>query len=94
MDAFLDGRSIQSESDFYAAWVGLDGVPEWVGHNLDALWDTATGLIEHQMTLYWRHADHSQTAMGDCFDKIVDVLRESEVETQGHFQIRLVNALN
>jgi ribonuclease inhibitor len=77
----IDGHMVQTEHAFHEAVMNASGIG-WYGHNLDALWDLLTGLVESPISIRWRAATVSQAAMGDGFDKIVEVIRAAE----GHYQ--------
>jgi Barstar (barnase inhibitor) len=40
----LHGADWGAADDFYAAYFAAVGAPEWHGRNLDALWDSLTGI--------------------------------------------------
>ena len=95
IEVFIDGAAIDSKEAFFEAFVALESVPDWVGHNLDALWDTLTGLIEAPMVLNWMNSGESARAMGVDFDKIVSTMRQAETERlDGWFKLQLLSGKN
>lgn len=95
IEVFVDGSTIDSKEAFFQAFVALEGVPDWVGHNLDALWDTLTGLIEAPMVLNWAHSEESARAMGPDFEEIVSTMRQAETERpDGWFKLQLLSGKN
>jgi ribonuclease inhibitor len=74
----IDGADVASESDFHSLLAGHPKVPGFYGRNLDALWDTITGLIERPFSIIWFNTDQSRARMGPGFDRIVAILNEAE----------------
>lgn len=92
MEILLDGREIRTESAFHdriaeaASAAGFDGY----GRNLDALWDTLTGILPLPLSIHWVRSGASRAAMGPTFDKLVGVIREAEAELgPSHFKVRV-----
>ena len=81
MDYWIDGRTIRSIDDFHEAFARLGCAPEWIGRNMDALWDTLTGLLQGPVILHWTDAEMSAQAMGTEFDRLVALMREAEADT-------------
>ncbi|MGH7026347.1 barstar family protein [Brevundimonas sp.] len=81
MEAHIDGRTIKTTDDFYEAFARIEGVPNWFGRNLDALWDTVTGLLEKPVTLDWRNFQASRDAMGPDFETLIELLLQAQAET-------------
>ena len=94
VEAHIDGLGIRTVGDFYEAFAQIEGVPQWFGRNLDALWDTVTGLLDGPVTLNWFNADASAEAMGDDFETLVSLLRNAERETATKFTLHLMGAAN
>ncbi|HBI19267.1 MAG TPA: hypothetical protein DDY79_08150, partial [Brevundimonas sp.] len=84
----IDGRTILSRADFYAAVDKVEGTPDWIGHNLDALFDVLVAIWPKPTTLEWTYATASATAMGADFDILTGVLRDAENEPRSRFTFR------
>ncbi|WP_427791804.1 L-threonine 3-dehydrogenase [Brevundimonas diminuta] len=67
MEVVLDGRRICSRDDFYAQIERIEGVPDWFGRNLDALFDLVLAALPGPLTIRWIHAEASAEAMGADF---------------------------
>jgi ribonuclease inhibitor len=89
VDVHFDGRSIRSRDDFYAAIERIEGVPDWFGRNLDALFDLVLAVLPGPLTIHWSHAEVSADAMGPDFDIVTGVLRDAEGEPRSRFKLRL-----
>lgn len=67
----------QSEADRHDnvhEWLKRElGLPEWYGHNLDALWDCVTGYLPKPLKIRWV-ADSDR---GERYAAIVEVFREA-----------------
>jgi ribonuclease inhibitor len=74
----IDGADVASEDDFQSLLAGHPKVPNFYGRNLDALWDTITGLIERPFSIVWFNTEQSRARMEDGFDRVVAVLKEAE----------------
>jgi ribonuclease inhibitor len=88
----IDGKAIRMSKDFHDQFRRCPTVPSFYGGNLDALWDTLTGLVELPLKLIWRDASASREALGHEFDRIVRVLEEAARETstyRGSFEVEL-----
>lgn len=81
MEAQIDGQTIKTTADFYEAFARIEGVPNWFGRNLDALWDTVTGLLEKPVTLDWQNFQASKDAMGPDFEMLIELLLQAQAET-------------
>ena len=77
----LDGRNIQSKAAFFQAFAAIDGVPDGMDDNVDALWDAITGHIEKPVELTWINAEDSRRTMGLDFRMILAVLQEAAQAT-------------
>ena len=88
----VDGRSVLSRADFYAAIDGVEGTPDWFGHNLDALFDVLVAIWPKPTRLVWSHASISAAAMGPDFDILSGVLRDAENEPRSRFTFRVFDA--
>lgn len=84
----IDGRTIRSRADFYAAVARVDETPEWFGHNLDALFDVLVAIWPKPTALEWTHAAVSAAAMGADFNTLAGVLRDAETEPRSRFTFR------
>lgn len=85
----IDGRTILSRADFYAAVDRVKGTPDWFGHNLDALFDVLVAIWPKPTMLEWTFATASATAMGADFDILTGVLRDAENEPRSGFSFRV-----
>jgi RNAse (barnase) inhibitor barstar len=79
VNLLLDGSTIRSMRDFHEAVRAASGI-DFYGDNLDALWDLLIGLVERPVRIVWIHAAQSETAMGEDFARIVDVIRNAATE--------------
>lgn len=67
----------QSEADRYEndhEWLKHElSLPEWYGHNLDALWDCVTGYLQMPLKIRWvADSEHDER-----YGAIVEILREA-----------------
>jgi len=67
----------QSEADRYEnvhEWLKHElSLPEWYGHNLDALWDCVTGHLQMPLKIRWiADSEHDER-----YDAIVEILQEA-----------------
>jgi ribonuclease inhibitor len=75
----IDGAEILTIEEFHDKLSACPAVPAFYGKNLDALWDTLTGLIEKPFRIVWRNASVSRRNLPDDFDLLVTVLEEAAV---------------
>lgn len=75
MKIIIDGLFIESENDFHKAIAKELNLPGWYGHNLDALWDVLTGMIERPLKLVWLNSEMSRTRLSR-YEKILELLEE------------------
>ncbi|ADL02047.1 barstar family protein [Brevundimonas subvibrioides] len=85
----IDGRSILTRADFYAAVESVEGTPDWMGRNLDALFDVLVALWPKPTVLEWTHAAFSARAIGPDFEIITGVLRDAQTEPCSRFTLRV-----
>ena len=78
MILIIEGKKILSSKDFHQTIANCPIVPDFYGKNLDALWDTLTGLIGRPFSIKWTHSEISKQHMGPDFDKIVKVLEDTK----------------
>jgi ribonuclease inhibitor len=74
MKVIIEGNDIHTEADFHKKIAEALGFPSHYGKNLDALWDVLSTDIERPITLVWKNSASSKVAMGEAFEKIVDLL--------------------
>lgn len=74
----FDGEAIQTEADFHHALAEALDLPGYYGRNLNALWDVLSTDVVRPISIQWRNSEASKTAMGERFDRIVEVLRKVE----------------
>ena len=75
MKIIIDGLFIASEDDFHKAIAKELNLPSWYGHNLNALWDVLTGMIERPLELVWLNSEMSRTRLGR-YEKIIELLED------------------
>ena len=85
----IDGRSVLSRADFYAAIEQVEGTPDWMGRNLDALFDVLVAIWPKPTVLEWSHAEVSAAAMGPDFEILCGVLRDAVTEPRSQFTLRV-----
>ena len=61
----------------------LLGLPEYYGHNLDALWDCLTSCVELPVLVRWLDFSISQEYMGDYAQQMLAVFQDAEQELPG-----------
>ena len=56
-------------------------LPEWYGRNLDALWDSLTGImyLPAEITIIYSF-NYSDKALADEIDKMIDIFKEAAEE--------------
>jgi len=56
-------------------------LPEWYGRNLDALWDSLTGImyLPAEITIIYS-SNYSDKALADEIDKMIDIFKEAAEE--------------
>ena len=87
----IDGRFVLSRADFYAAIEQVKGTPDWMGRNLDALFDVVVAIWPKPTVLEWNHAGASASAMGADFEILLGVLRDAVTEPRSQFTLRVFN---
>ncbi|AQR61320.1 hypothetical protein BZG35_06390 [Brevundimonas sp. LM2] len=85
----IDGRSVLSRADFYAAIEQVAATPDWMGRNLDALFDVLVANWPKPTLLQWTHATVSAAAMGPDFDILLGVLRDAQSEPRSGFTVQV-----
>lgn len=86
----LDGRKIVSLNDFYDQLSFHLPLPDYFGHNLDALWDILSTDIEGPFEIVWKNSDDSKKLMGKDFERIVELFKNLEKE-RDDFQFVMEN---
>jgi len=87
-EIILDGKKIDSSDQLHAALQKALELPDYYGHNLDALWDCLTGLIEMPLTIRWVHFQESKQKLGEYSQLLLELFRDAEREVDG-FQLEL-----
>ncbi|WP_034914840.1 barstar family protein [Erwinia sp. 9145] len=83
----FDFDHIQDVEGFYRRFAQCFTLDDNFGHNLDALWDALTGLIDLPVRITLRHLSrHPDPAQ---FDDICAVLHEAEAVLAGGLVLRL-----
>ncbi|NLI83192.1 MAG: barstar family protein [Deltaproteobacteria bacterium] len=77
---FISGEEVQSLEQFYDAIGSQLSLPEYFGHNLDALWDVLSTDVEGPVEIVWTQAGLSRQAMKEDFERLVAVLEEVVAE--------------
>jgi ribonuclease inhibitor len=72
MIVHIYGSSILNDKDFHIIFAELFDLP-YYGHNLDALWDALTGMIERPVVIVWNDSTISQLSMGAVFFTIIAI---------------------
>jgi len=85
----IDGRSVLSRADFYAAIEQVEETPDWMGRNLDALFDVVVAIWPKPTVFEWSHAGASAAAMGPDFEILCGVLRDAVTEPRSQFTLRV-----
>ena len=85
----IDGRSVLGRADFYAAIEQVEATPEWMGRNLDALFDVLVANWPKPTVLQWIHAKVSAAAMGSDYDILLGVLRDAQSEPRSGFTVQV-----
>ncbi|MBT0653894.1 barstar family protein [Geomobilimonas luticola] len=83
----LDGQTVISMETFYAELERQLALPRHFGRNLDALWDVLTADVPGPLELVWNRAGLSRAAMGDSFERVVELLRDAAAERGGELKI-------
>jgi ribonuclease inhibitor len=73
----IDGRVVRTEQAFHHAVMEASQFG-YYGHNLDALWDVLTGIVDAPIQIRWSHAASSKAGMGERFAQIVQVIQDAE----------------
>ena len=85
----IDGRSILSRADLYAAVERVEATPDWMGRNLDALFDVLVAIWPKPTMFQWTHAAVSAAAMGPDFDILLGVLTDAQSEPRSRFTLQV-----
>lgn len=76
----LEGLKIVDEDSLHRE-LGLKlNLPEYYGHNLDALWDCLTSWVDLPINIVWKNHDVSQKNLGNYFDKVIKLFLEIHEE--------------
>ncbi|MGG1313171.1 barstar family protein [Cohnella laeviribosi] len=84
----LDGGKIDNVDQLHAALKEVLKLPDYYGHNLDALWDCLTGWVEMPLTIRWLHFQESEKKLGEFSLLLLQLFRDAEKEIEG-FQLQL-----
>lgn len=71
----FDFRKIMTFEDFYSQFAQQFSLPNWFGHNLDALWDMVSAEIELPVTITFSHMTSNQRIE---FAGIIDVMNDAQ----------------
>ncbi|MGH0590526.1 barstar family protein [Bacillus mycoides] len=84
----LDGKRIDNLVQLHTTLQEALELPNYYGHNLDALWDCLTGLIEMPLTIRWVDFQESEKKLGEYRQILLEFFRDVEREVEG-FQLKL-----
>lgn len=87
-EVILDGRKIDDEHQLHAVLQEALDLPDYYGHNLDALWDCLTGWTGMPLTVRWLHFEESEKKLGETSRSLLQLFREAEQELEG-FRLQL-----
>lgn len=67
-------------------------LPDWYGENLDALWDSITGLMYTPANIIITYMPETKKAasLRDEINKVIDVFKEAQAE-YGEIRVTIVN---
>lgn len=85
----LDGRCVLSRADFYAAIEAVEATPDWMGRNLDALFDVLVAIWPKPTRFEWVHAEASAAGMGADYEILLGVLRDAQTEPRSRFTVQV-----
>lgn len=71
----FDFRQIKTVEDFYLQFSQRFSLPNWFGHNLDALWDMVSAGLELPITIVFSHMTSTQRIE---FSDIIDVMNDAQ----------------
>lgn len=89
----IDGREIQTVSDFHDRLMAAPGMPNFYGRNFAALNDVLTGFVERPFKIVWRNASISRANLGADFDKFVLVMQQAveyTISSQRKFEFEII----
>ncbi|ETK30064.1 ribonuclease inhibitor-like protein [Paenibacillus larvae subsp. larvae DSM 25719] len=87
-EIILDGKKIESPEHLHTTLQEALDLPGYYGHNLDALWDSLTGLIEMPLIIRWVHFQESEEKLGEYSRLLLELFRDAEREVDG-FQLKI-----
>lgn len=67
------------------------GAEEWVGNNLDAVFDFLTGMVEGPLEVRWYDIKKAEDRLGGDWVRIADMLRDVAME-RSDFKLILTSA--
>ncbi|MDK2123614.1 barstar family protein [Parachitinimonas caeni] len=80
--------SVKSAADFYNQFCQQLDLGDGFGHNLDALYDALTGLVEPPIEIVWHDSRDARKRLGKWFDDVVSLIKEAAAET-GDIELEL-----
>jgi ribonuclease inhibitor len=84
-DIVLEGKKINSMSDFYDQLVIQLNLPDWFGRNFSALNDALNGdglgegMSAEGRRIVWKDYSAAKNALGTDFDDIVEIFEDNEL---------------
>ena len=83
MEVVIDCAEFSSSEELYQALMVRLSLPSCYGMNLDALWDSITGLVAMPLAIIWIGFETSVSTIGDYAYKVEELFREAEKEVPG-----------
>lgn len=75
-EVILDGKNIQTESDFHRVMAELLDFGPYYGRNLGALWDRLSTDLERPVSLVWIDSGVSEECLGAYFYEIIKIFEK------------------
>ncbi|PEY87921.1 barnase inhibitor [Bacillus cereus] len=79
-EVVLDGEKFDNLEQMHIYLQKILDIPDFYGHNLDALWDFLTGIIEIPLTIRWINFKESEIKLGEDCKRLLQLFREVEDE--------------
>jgi ribonuclease inhibitor len=79
---YFDFNNIQTKKDFYENLKEKITLPEFFGNNLDALYDTLTGIVKLPLMFFFENITQEQI---QAFGDLLKTLDDAEAATKGEF---------
>jgi len=82
-NVILDGEKINNREELHVFLKDALELPDYYGHNLDALWDVLTGGVAMPLTIRWLHYQDSVRKLGEYSEHLLQLFRDVENELEG-----------